>query len=163
MKQNTPSVAKFKNTRKIEKQRATRRSSRDAGVSDSDPVARSGGGAWGHCRSTGAGAISWICVVPECDNPREQQHPVGASRSSSTLGPHRHIASDTASGGRRGPLQQGVCGAYNNPPVFFNQNPEDDDLAPSVGETTLLQPSIPPLFLHPAPTFNSSSISFRVL
>ncbi|KAK1685421.1 hypothetical protein QYE76_046269 [Lolium multiflorum] len=57
--------------------------------------------------------------------------PIVASSSGSNQGPRRRAAADTANARAGEPLQQPIHGRFNNPPVFFNQNPEDDQPAAS--------------------------------
>ncbi|KAM0844247.1 hypothetical protein ACQ4PT_057182 [Festuca glaucescens] len=57
--------------------------------------------------------------------------PIVASSSGSNQGPRRRAATDTANASAGEPLQQPIHGRFNNPPVFFDQNPEDDQPAAS--------------------------------
>ncbi|KAM0904309.1 hypothetical protein ACQ4PT_018099 [Festuca glaucescens] len=57
--------------------------------------------------------------------------PIVASSSGSNQGPRRRAAADTANASAGEPLQQPIHGRFNNPPVFFDQNPEDDQPAAS--------------------------------
>ncbi|KAM0827701.1 hypothetical protein ACQ4PT_068019 [Festuca glaucescens] len=57
--------------------------------------------------------------------------PIVASSSGSNQGPRRRAAADTANASAGEPLQQPIHGRFNNPPVLFDQNLEDDQPAAS--------------------------------
>jgi hypothetical protein len=71
-------------------------------------------------------------LYPNSSHQRKQHLQHGASSSSSAPTPHRRFASDSASSGTDNPLQHDGAARYNNPPMFFDQNPEVQEPTPSV-------------------------------